>query len=167
MTLSRFFGFYSNPLLTVCVAFASIPFWVPLAAMFTADADSKLMILTAVLSLTAKIASKRLVNASVFSADSPFSNLLTLFLGTVAVLVLLVYGASGQEADIAIAAICISLLFLMFFNRIRQSVRWTNSLLYLLIFFLWLGFLNGMGNTYAFCAVALYFMLFFRRFSIA
>jgi len=166
MTLSRFFSFYSNPLLTVCVAFASIPFWVPLAAMILTDADSQLMILTTALSLTAKISSKKLVNASVFSTDSPFSNLLTLFLGTTAVLVLLVYGASGHEADIAIAAICISLLFLMFFNRVRESVRWTNSLLYLLIFFLWLGFLNEMGSTYAFCAVGLYFMLFFRRFSI-
>jgi hypothetical protein len=159
-----FFSFYANLPLTICVAFASIPFWVPVAAAITSGADITLMLLVTAASIASKLYAKSAVRASVFASDSPFSALTMIFLGVCMILVLLVYGASGTEADIAISAICVTLLLMFFFRRVSDGIQWTNAMLYLLNFFLWLGFLTSGEPSYAYFAVAVYFALFYRRF---
>ena len=161
---SGFFSFYSNLTLTLCVAFAAIPFWVPIAAALVTDADITLMLLVTAASIASKIYAKNTVKAHLFSTESPFSSIFMIFTGVCVILVLLVYGASGTEGDIALAAICVTLLIMFFFSRMKELIHWTNAMLYLLIFFLWLGFLDSGEPNYAYCAVAIYFVLFYRRF---
>ncbi len=165
--LAGFFSFYSNLLLTLCVAFAAIPFWVPVSAAFISDADLTLMLLVTAASIASKIYAKSVVKAHLFASDSAFSNVFTLFLGICMMMVLLVYGASGTEGDIGIAAICITLLIMLFFRKFKESVRWANAMIHLLIFFLWVGFLNSLEPNYAYAAMALYFIQFYRRFGSA
>ncbi|MCD8553932.1 hypothetical protein [Seleniivibrio sp.] len=159
-----FFSFYSNLTLTICVAFASIPFWVPIGAALVTGADIALMLLVTATSIASKIYAKHAVKAHLFSNESPFSSLFMIFVGLCVILVLLVYGASGTEGDLAIAAICTTLLIMFFFKKMKEFVQWTNAMFYLLIFFLWLGFLNSGEPNYAYCAIAVYFILFYRRF---
>lgn len=165
--LAKFFSFYSNVTLTICVAFAAIPFWVPVGAALVSDADITLMLLVTAASIASKIYAKSVVRAHLFASDSPFSNVLMVFLGICVMMVLLVYGSSGTEGDIGIAAICITLMIMLFFRKFKESARWTNAMIHLLIFFLWVGFLNSLEANYAYAAITLYFIQFYRRFNRA
>lgn len=167
MTLAGFLSFYSNLTLTVCVAFAAIPFWVPVGAALMQDADLTLMLLVTAASVASKIYAKSAVKAHLFTSETSFSTAFLIITGIGMMAVLMVYGASGTEGDIGIAAICVTLIIMFFFRQFRESVQWTRAMVHLLIFFLWFGFLNSGEPVYAYGAISLYFIQFYRRFNRA
>lgn len=166
--------YYKNPFTGICVLFAAIPFWVPLAAVIFTRANGLTMLMTSALVFAARAAAKASLThrnpfLSVTSAFmlSPLVTIGKLILFFIASGFLMTYGYTGARFDSSLAAIGIILLFNFMFIKSATGFGFLNTLLFFAGIALWIAFLSGYG---AICAAGAYIVglwLFHRRYGLA
>lgn len=166
--------YYKNPFTGICVLFAAIPFWVPLAAILFTGADGMMMFMTSILVFAARAAAKASLThknpfLSVTSAFmlSPLVTLGKLIIFFIVTGFLMTYGYAGAHIDSSLAAIGIILLFNFMFIRSATGFGFINTLLFFLGIILWIAFLSGFGGFCAALAYAVNMWLFHRRYGAA
>lgn len=162
--------FYTdNPMMTACLFFSSIPFWVPVMAFLLNGTDPVLMFFTAVLSIISGIFLSGTLKAKrngTFKNSLGYTLLKILFFLFIAAF-LMNYGSLGDKGDIFIAAVCIIFVFYHFFIRSTDGFGFFNLMLWLFSMILWVGFLYGLGASYGISAFIVNIVIFHRQFGRA
>lgn len=158
--------FYTeNRMMTICLFFSSIPFWVPILAFLLNGTDPVLMFLTSVLSIVSGLyisSFLRNLHREVFRKSLTYTILKAiLFLFVVSFLT--EYGSLGDKGDVYIASLCIIVVFYYFFIRTTDGFGIVNLLLWIFGLFLWGGFLYGLDTLYGIGAFLVNLYIFHRQ----
>ncbi|PLX70703.1 MAG: hypothetical protein C0602_04135 [Denitrovibrio sp.] len=182
--MSTFLMFlYSKPFFAVCFVFQSIPFWVPLLAVF-AGADPLLMIGLSALSVMSKayidseISFKNPITLMLkYFLASPLLFTLKLTFALVMTALFMSYGLQGVALDKGIAAVLIVYLIMKLYFREKNNNYWNVKGLgtyrfysiagKLLSALLWLAFFTvelGPADSFAVASAALFisFLTFYK-----
>jgi hypothetical protein len=122
---------FDHPFFAASFIFYTIPFWVPLAAIFF-GADPALMLITALMIILAKSYVQAEITASNYFGRvfhnllvGPFAVVARFALTVFATAVLIAYGVQGENIDKWIAAVMIVYLISLVYFRPSKSMFWS------------------------------------------